>query len=294
MFPATRATLRDRLEHLLGHAPRETSLTSDITASATTVTLDSVSDVNVDTLLEIGAEIMLVTAVTGSDATVIRGYQSSEATTHSSGDRVRANVRYTRQNLNEALDTSVNNWLSTYMPRLVWDETTAGKWLPQRYVYTVPSEAQAVRDVAWKTPGYEEIRYVGFSGLDNYPSSIASTGKGVRVFEHGLYGQSVLVYYETAWPRLETDSDTVPDDFPPEADDLIVTGAALYLLGWRLTPKYRLDETVFAREQRSSVPANANMRMMAMMRQEWVQGVERVRNQRSGGTPSPRKMWVGR
>lgn len=293
-FPRSRIDIENRLRRLLGESPNLTTLAGTITSSTTTITLTSAVDVKDGTKLEIEEEEMLVDGdPSGSTVTVHRGYGGTAAAAHNSDVTVRIDARHKKSSLVEAINVVLNNWISRYMPRFVWDSTTGGTFLANHWIYPVSSDAIRVRRVLWKVPGFRDVQDVEFGPVQPYPTDIVSTGFGVPVYRQSkmFWGRTVHILTEQAWPHLDGDNDTVPSDYPSHADDLIVTGAALYHLGWRITPKLRLDESVFARESSEPVPQNFNVNLLERMKRDWVMNMNAVMNQRPS-PPSPSKVWV--
>lgn len=288
-FSATLDDLVLRTRRLLEDSPEVDSVTAALTASGTTLTVASPRLFGKGTVAEIEDELVYTTTdISGFATTIRRGYRSTTAATHASGTVVYVNPRYPRINIKEAINVVVGNWISFYAPRLVWDITTAGTFQPQRDIYACPSDAINVLDVAWKTPGRINSVSVNHGPLEPFDTTLVSTGAGVRVFEHGMPGQTVRLLLEKPWPYMSSGSDTVPSDFPPMMDNLITDGAVLYLLGWRLSPKFRAEEAVFSREQSSSLPPQFAMADMEIMLRNWTRGVHRMANMRAQPTKPKR------
>jgi hypothetical protein len=289
--PVTRANLIERLQRLLEDAPQLTSLSGAATSSSSTVTVADATHISTDTRLEVGTEIMRVAGVSGTTITVDRGYMGTTGAAHDSGVQVRINPRYVRANLVEALNVVLNNWISTYIPQLRWDTSTAGKFVPTRAIYPAPADAIDIVKVGYKQPGFQQVVYVEHGPLAPYPTSIVSTGVGVEIFPPFPSGYDVWLHYERPWPLLTSDADTVETDFPPQADDLIVTGAALYLTGWRLVPRTSLSEITFARERQERAPSSFNVSLGERLRRDWMEGIQRVAFQRPHTGAAPGKVW---
>lgn len=287
---ATRSELEARIRRLLEDAPLQTTLAEALDSSETGVDLSSTSDVTANSILEAGEEQMLARSVTDPTVTVVRGYKGTTAASHSNGDTVRINPRYPKANIVEAINVVRNNWITTYMPRLEWDTSTAGKFVTNRWIYNAPTDAIGVEKVEWSRPGRTQNVPVPHGPLDVFPTEDVSNGVGFEVYEMGLEGRDVRALYRKPWTDLDSDSDTTESDFPAQADELVVTGAVLYLLGWRLVPKLRLDETVFAQERNAGAPTNANIQLVERMRRDWVETMLRATSERPGAQASPKKV----
>lgn len=283
-----------RVRRLLEDEPGIDALQSAITTTtATTMSVADGTRFAKTARVEIDNELMQVTADPSVNTiTIGRGISGTTAATHSSGAEIRINPRFPRVNMIDALDVVVSNWIPAYMPRLVWDSTTAGTFLPNVFIYPAPTDAFRVDRVCYKVPGVTDLQDVTHGPLMPYPTDMASTGYGFKVYETSP-GRTIYLYLAKAWPSLSADSDTVPDDFPAMADDLITTGAALYLLGWRMSPKFRLDESIFSREQGRSLPSTFSLQSMSMMARNWIDMMKRVQTRRPSGT-EPKKVFIGR
>lgn len=287
----TLAALVARIRRLLEDSHETDTLASSPSSSSTTITITTTRLYSAGTKIEIDDEVMLLTAdLSGSTATVVRGHQGTTAAAHTSGATIRINPRYGQANIKEAVNTVLGNWITFYAPQLVWDSSTSGSFNSSRDIYPVDADAVGVSRVCYKESGRYNLIDVDHGPLETYPVAIASTGKGVRISQAPPTGYTVYVLFEQAWQPLETDGATVPSDFPVMMDALIVEGAVLYLMGWRMTPKYRLDETIFAREQSEAVPTNFNVQALEIMRRNWVATMHRMMNMRA--QPSrPKKVW---
>ncbi len=294
-FPSTLASLILRVTRLLESEPGIDALGAAISStSATSITVTTGANFAKSARIEIDNELMNVTAdPSGTTVTVSRGISGTTAATHTNGSEIRINPRYPRVNIIDAINTILGNWIPAYMPRMIWDTTTAGTFLPNVFIYPAPSDAFRLDRVTYLSPGVTDYVDVEHGPLMPYPTSVCSTGYGFKLHELGLTGRTVNLYLAKPWPFLSGDSDTVPSDFPVMADDLIVTGAALYLLGWRMTPKFRLDESVFSREQGRSLPSTFSLQSMQLMARNWVDMMKRVQTRRPSGT-DPKKVFIGR
>lgn len=283
-FPQTASAVISRIERLLEDSPELDVLGAAVaTTTETTVTVTRPELYSKGTIFQVEDELFyVIRELDGFVAEVKRGYQGTTAATHSISTKIVINPRFPRANILEALNVVLGNWISFYAPQLLWDSTTAGQFRSDREVYAVPADAIAVRRVAWKPPGEVTLYDVDHAAVETFPTDIVSTGVGVLLYETGIPGYSVRVLYERPWPALAAVTDSIPSDFPPMFDSLLVEGAVLYLLGWRMVPKFRLDESVFAREQSESVPTNFNLQSVELMRQNWVANMHRFMSRRPG------------
>lgn len=290
-FPVALSALVARIRRLLEDSPEVDVLNSSPTSSSTTITVTNTALYAEGAVIEIDDEVMMLTAaLSGTTATVKRGYQGTTAAAHTTGAEIRIGPRFPVTNIKEAINTVLGNWISYYAPHLVWDSSTGGSFHATRDVYPVHADAIGVSRVCYKPSGRTTLIDVPHGPLETYPAAIASTGKGIEVYDQGPAGHPVYVLYEKPWAQLDSDAATVSSDFPVVMDSLIVEGAVLYLLGWRMVPKFKLDETVFAREQSESLPSNFNVQSLELMRRNWVAGMHRMTSMRAA-PPAPKKVW---
>ena len=289
---ATLAALRDNVRRLLEDSPSRDQLDEALDATETTVTVDTGSKFSANTRLEVDSEVMLVTAVSGNDLTVVRGHGGTTAATHADDAEVRINPRFLTANLNEAINVVLTSWCTNYFPRLVWDTTTAGTFLSNTWIYEAPSDALTVEKVVWNVPGYTAQKPVSTTGLNTYDTDTVASGLGFEVYDMGLPGHTVRVLYGKIWPELTTDASETVSDFPSNAIDLITNGAMIYLSGMREVPKWRVDEVVSHQERNQVSPPSFSNRWLQIKRQEWRnRALDISKNRPQSG--KPRKVYRG-
>lgn len=293
-FPATLSALRLRVLRLLEDMAYLDPLAADVTSTTTqSWTVTTPAQWPKGGRWEVGTEVVLVLNNSGSNPiTVQRAFESSTAATHTNGDIARRDPRFLTASVNEAINVVVNDWCSFYFPQLVWDTTTGGSFNPVTWIINAPTDALSVKRVTWKLPGYNKYRDVAHSDLQSFPTSEAANGLGFELYEMGLAGMTVNVLYGKRWPFLTLDTDSVPADFPGEADDLLVTGAALYLLGWRSIPKFRYDEVEFHRELNQAMPPNLNLTELKQLYDNWHVRAKEIAAKRPERS-SPTVVWRG-
>lgn len=250
------------------------SITANILATPTggtiTISVNDTTQWPIGSRMEVDDEIFYVTANTGTNPiTVQRAYESTAAAAHTSGTIARRDPRFLRKTVTEAINVCIGNWCSFFFPKLSWDITTGGTFTPINWIITAPADALAVRRVTWQIPGFKRFQDVAHSDLQEFPTGIASTGYGFELYEMGLPGRPINVLYEKRWPELVLESDTLDTDFPPEANDLVHKGAALYVAGWRQVPKWRFDEVEFHRETGQAQPTQLNASWVSELHNEF-------------------------
>ena len=294
----TFADLRLRTYRLLEDMSGIDSITAGISATPTSGNITiSVNDPTgqwpVGARYEVGHELFYVVTNTGANPiTVTRAFESTTAESHNSGDLARRDPRFLKSTVDEAINVCLGNWCSFFFPKLEWDTSTAGTFTPIRWIYQAPADAMAVKRVEWQLPGFQRFVPVAHSGLQIFPTSIVASGLGFEVYELGLPGRSVQVLYEKRWPDLVNDSDVLDASFPPDADELVPLGAALYISGWRSIPKFRFDEIELHRDMSQASPPSFNVEWMKEHHDSWYRRAKEVAGRRPVAA-SPGVVWRG-
>ena len=300
-FPITLSTLVDRVRRLMEDYPEPITLNQGgaLDATTTTLTVDDNAKVHNRSRVEFDNEVMLVVEEPDTDANndieVQRGFIGTAAS-HSDAIVGRVDPRWPRVNIIEAINTVLADWCTYYFPRLEWDTTTAGSFTTNEWIYEAPSDAVGIVRVTWQTPGYTHLQPVPHSQLRTYDTAVITSGFGFEVYKMGLPGQEVRVLYEKRWDFLEADADEIGgaslnEGFPADATDLLVTGAAIYLSGWRQIPKYKLDEGEFHTRAGDTIPRQTNLSRLRMETNRWVERAKQVASRRPDA--GPRKVYVG-
>jgi len=203
-----------------------TSLTSDITADATTLTVQDAAGVS-SGLLEIGDELMWVTGFDGQSGNVTllpkgRGWRGTTAVAHGKGDTVVVSPNVPRS----VVVREVNNQIRALYPSLFGVRTY--EFIhdnPLQNAWPLPAEAEAVFDVRFKDylGNYERVRNweVEFST----DATVSTSGVAVRV-GHVPIGYPVQIVYGVRPTVLSTGTSLLADTgLQPGAKDLLVLGA---------------------------------------------------------------------
>lgn len=296
--PQALSDIQMRVFRLLEDASYLDAITEDIPATPASgeiqIYVQTPSAWPVGSRFEIsGTEVVQVSATNNgaNPITVNRAYEDTYATAHAAGDITRRDPSFLTPTVTEAINVAYTDWCSFHFPKQQWDTATAGAFVPTRWVYQAPADALSVLRVVWERPGFQRYVDLDHGQLSPYPTKDVATGLGFEVFEQGLPGQAVEVLYEKRWPLLVNPTDTIDPDFPAEADDLIPNGAILYIVGVHQTPRFRVDEAMFYREQAAPLPANFNEQWLQRMHQDWYQRAQMIRAKRRGQVPN--KIWVG-
>lgn len=304
-FPATLSSLIGEVRRWIEDMPAQDTLTGSVTATQTTLPVANLNLWPFGARVEIDDEMVYVTSdQTGlsgpGNVTVVRGFVWTTAATHASGVACYRDVRFLKANVREAVNIVIHDWCSFYFPQLVEDTVTGGTANPIKWFVPAPADALAIVRVYWQIPGFSRYVDVPVTNLRFYPqadinasgSNLGATGAlGFEMYEQPLPGRIIKVLYEKRWPYLTADTDTVPVDFPEEAQDLVVQGAAHYLSGWRMLPKFTTSEIVWHREQAAPMPPNLSTAFYQLNVNEWEKRARQIRARRP--IEWPHKQYVG-
>lgn len=306
-FPATLGSLISDARHFIEDMPVIDSITGNLAATpavgALSVPVNDVSLWPIGSKVELDDELFLVTTNPGGvgagSVTTQRAYEFTTAAAHATGTLGYRDPRYLKANIREAINVVVHDWCSYFFPQLVWDTSLAGTFNPLKWIIPAPNDALTIERVVWKLPGFQRYVYVPHSALRMYPPADQTGGQvysatgnlGFEIYEQGMPGFTIEVLYGKRWPYLLVDSDTVPVDFPEEAQDLIPQGAAFYLTGWRMLPKFQTSEIIYHREQNAPIPTNLNIQLSELNLKRWMERASQVRAYRPFNRPT--KLYAG-
>lgn len=172
-----------------------TSLSSDITASDTTIVVDDASGLSAG-VIEIGEELVWVRSVDETSNTVQtlpngRGWRGTQATTHTAGEMISVAPAVPRS----AVIREINNTLRAIYPSLyavatqefTYNDTAKVSW-------DIPAEVEAVLDVRWKDQYNNWLPVRWWSVAKSMNTTDHVTGTVLRV--SGIpYGYTVQVVY---------------------------------------------------------------------------------------------------
>lgn len=207
-----------------------TYLTSGITSGSTSLALADATALSRG-LLEIGDELLWVDTVdTASNQATVppygRGYRSTTASAHSSGERVVAAPMFPRILVKRAINETI---LSTY-PDLFAVKETSFTYVPGQYTYPLPADADTVVSVKWQdiTAATDWIDCRHWDIDSKAASTVFATGQSITISDSIVPGRTVRIVY-TAQPTAlatEGDSFTAVSGLPVSCEDLIRLGAA--------------------------------------------------------------------
>ncbi len=228
----TNALLVPRLRDLV--ADRSWETTSTTTGTGTTVAVPDGTqwvggDIGEWQTGAVGGEQFYVVSVSVNDLTVYRGYNSTTAETHTSGDRILKNPQYTIRQLQKALNEARDAlWPSVWtIGEITLTPDTATQW------YDLEEATLGIVSVTQLYGSSDQ--YAGRFGergslpvaLDlRLPTALCASGKGLR-FPSGIYDSDNFIYVVDKRKILGTDADIDDDIFP-------VAECLLYLAAGRL------------------------------------------------------------
>lgn len=253
---ATLAQLLSALDLELGQTTEQVA-TLNAAISSTSATTFTVANSNyplqAGQLVEIDNELMRVTGVSrvagGSDTvTVVRGVNGSTAATHANASLVGVDPTYPRWRKIQALNLVFTDWVTNRAPMVT--VASSETFASTSDVVAVPAATLSVLSVEYRDPpGYTSFVKVPHGRPREYPTAVVSTGRGVPLAGYGPAGYTAYVRYTSPWtPELAADADTLPTSWP-WGKDLLVTGAAAYLLGGKFAKRGTFDQAMAQREE---------------------------------------------
>ena len=249
-------------------APLLSSLYAAITDEDTTLSLADASAVNISDILEIGSELLLVTGKT-EDAvpvlTVSRGYYSSTAVAHDAGTPVAVNPLHARVRIAEAIKRSLSRLEALGLPLISTD--TYQREVGLRFI-ELPEETRDVLRVGYLSTEGRWFDLSGWTFVDTVPTSVATTGKMLRLSRLISDDDELHVTIRTPY-RWSTFPDT-PDE---SATITMLEGTedlpAVYAMAWLMSRRElaRID-VQRAQEWNAAEPTRSGV-STAVVRLQW-------------------------
>jgi len=185
------------LMHLHGYTTVQdiaTYLTADLSASATTLTINDTTAISRG-VVEIGDELIWVDNVNTTTGAITvppygRGYRGTTAVAHSTGDRVVSSPLFPRKIVTDTINEAIR---SVYPELFAVGETTIN-YQPSINTYSLPEGALDIIQISWQTTGpSKEWLPIRRMRVDKHAASAAfSTGVSFSVmtisFRVGLCG----------------------------------------------------------------------------------------------------------
>ena len=209
---------------------QSTPLTANINASATTISVQDASQLSRG-LAEIESEIIFVESVdtAGNTATVVRGYRSTTATSHTAPARVVASPLFFRASVFQAL----NETIQAVYPDLYGLTATTLTTNGAQTTFPLPSGAMNALDVKWRNVGpTQEWSNVRRWSVDNAANTTTfPTGSSISLWDYIPSGRTVQVLYTKIPTTFAAETDLFSTTgLPASCEDVIRLGAM-----WRLS-----------------------------------------------------------
>jgi hypothetical protein len=268
---------------LAGDRDQMNQLSSSMDGVTTTVGLaNQVNGVTAGSYIAIDLEVMYVTAISGQNATVIRGFDGSSADAHANASIVYVNPKFSKWSIANEVNAEVRD-LSAPPNGLFqaksWTDTTK----PVQKTYTIPSantDILAFLDIRYLPPG-PELRWDRISRWDiqgpmrDMPTSGTggfTSGMAFRI-EPPLYpGRTLRVTYAGPFTEFTlTGTSHLADDtvtttgLPLSATDIPSLGAAARLMGVREAKRAFTENEVDTRRAGEVPPGSASKAAQTIM-----------------------------
>lgn len=282
----TTLTLGDLVEQTLSHLyrdserPLQASVGSNaLTASAADVTMNLSSAQNVERSkrLEMGDEVVLVTAKT-DDAiptlTVARGYTGTDVAAHVTGDRVLVDPPWQRADVKKWVRQSFDRIMNRHLPLITVREYTKPSG---SYMVELPVDTMRVLAVEHGNEVTGRVNPIGgWKYHSRLPVSLSSTGQGLRV-------PTIFSEFDTAVVTVQipysfsdsTENGTV--DVPIGGEDLPALWAAAYGQMRREVSRAELDK-IEEWNQEQAIRSGQNLRMVRELWGEFYRSLDEVKS----------------
>lgn len=261
--------------------------------SDTTLTLTgTIAAVQPTTLLEVGQELLLVTA-RSADATpvftVVRGYAGTPKATAATGATVLIKPTWPRYEVRRRVLRAFSGPMTTYLPSIT---STKVDVVANTYYVEMPSNCIDVLRVGFttldgsSTSQWTEITQWEF--VEDVPTTIVASGK-MLTYPYGFQsGQDLHVTYQRpyTWSAGGDDpAEAATIDVPVGAEDLPALYAAAYMASNREIARNELDK-VEEWNQEAAMRQGMNLRLVSMLWGEFYRRLDECR--RVQGVPKKR------
>ena len=274
---------------------RLVTLGSSLTVDQTQFTLTAGTSASVNSLLEFGSELMLVTAKTGDvdpQYTVARGYYKTVKVAHASQEVGSTDPQWPRHRVAEAIRRAFPRMEAMGLPIVktgIFFPYEAINERGPRLVCELPKET---RDVWSVRAGLNEVRRWEF--IDNLPSGAYTTGRVVALPRGDVrINDELWVTYRVPY-RWSTHPD-VPDEsstiiVPEGAEDVPAAYAAAWLVSAREVSRMELDR---AQEYNNTEPVRGGV-SAGLVRAKWMEFYRILDEARRLDPPMPRRPYLRR
>jgi len=265
--------------------PLSTTLTGTLAINGTTCSLTDASSVFVSDVLEIGSELLLVTAKT-SDAvpvlTVARGYYGSTAVQHTTSEVVYVRPKYPRIRIAEAIKRSFSRLEALGLPLVTsatFRRSTGAK------AVVMPATTRDVLRVGYFAGDGRYWDLDAWEFFDDVPTSKISTGKLLRIPRYVSDTDDLEITYRipyrwSSYPNAPGETDTITmiegtDELP-----------AVYAAAWILSRREMKRTEIESAEEWNQGEASRSGVSGATVRQQW-QEFYRMLDEARRLTPAP-------
>lgn len=237
----------------------QTFLTGDITADATTFTVDEPTLVS-QGMIEIEDELVWIKSVDNATgivtcSTLGRGFRSTTAAAHTAGATVVNNPRYSRHRIKQTLNTAIRN----VYPDLYALSNYEFSYVAARQAYELPAGLDQIHSIHWESVGPSRVwvpvndyRYDPSANTTDFPS-----GKALNLWSAPIPGRTVRVTYIGAPTTLTNDSDQFTSTgLALTAEEAIIYGACYRILGFVEAPRLQMS-SVESTQRSDAVPPGA-------------------------------------
>jgi hypothetical protein len=213
---------------------RQTHLTSALTASATTISVDSASNISTG-IVQIGDELIYVSGFDRSAKTLTvppygRGYGGTTPTSHASGTKVVVSPAFPNVDIKNA----INETVLAVFPSLYATGSHTFSFSPAKSTYALPDEVETVMSVTYQTTGpTKEWAPVRGWRVDPMANTEEFNSRNTLTLISPVEpGRTVQVFYSSAPTEMESESDDFETvtGLPASAKDVIVLGAQYRLV----------------------------------------------------------------
>lgn len=230
--------------HLLGRERQALNqLGANIDNATTTVTFtQSLGGIQAGAVIGIGLEEMQVWSVNtaAGSASVLRGHNGSTAASHTAGDTVRVNPKFSDWEFFQALNDDLLD-LSSPENGLFQIKTLDLTAVAAQYAYDFPATGFLdVADIRWQVPNtvtHEWREITNYTVNQNLPTTSFASGTAIFFDPHDLplAYQPVRVRYKATFNPLTslTDDVATTTGLPASATDIPPLGAAVRLMDGR-------------------------------------------------------------
>jgi hypothetical protein len=234
----------------------------------TQLTLTDAGGVNISDLIELGSELVLVTAKT-SDAvpvfTVARAYYQTTPATYSAGTIGYVNPPHPRKRVAEGLRRSLSRLEALGVPLI---KTFTDSRTPGYQFIEVPADVRTVEDVLYWGSDGRLWPLKAWEFFDNLPTAKFPTGKHLNLGSIVQDADEIEVVYRAPYrwsnhPADPVEADTI--ELPEGAEELPVLYASAWVLSAREVSRSELDRS----EEWGRVEQEYRGQSGAMLRAKW-------------------------